>query len=78
MWNAVEIKSGTRIVSSILNKVSTYAGKGEVEIVEKAVDLIREYNARSGKPVITARNRFFQLLALMITWGCRKWPARTG
>ena len=32
-------------VSSILNKVSTYAGKGEVEIVEKAVDLIREYNA---------------------------------
>ena len=48
-------------VSSILNKVSTYAGKGEVEIVEKAVDLIREYNARSGKPVITARNRFFQL-----------------
>lgn len=48
-------------VSSILNKVSTYAGKGEVEIVEKAMDLIREYNARSGKPVITARNRFFQL-----------------
>jgi hypothetical protein len=48
-------------VSSILNKVSTYAGKGEVEIVEKAVDLIREYNARSGKPVITPRNRFFQL-----------------
>ena len=48
-------------VSSILNKVSTYAGKGEVEIVEKAVDLVREYNARSSKPVITARNRFFQL-----------------
>ena len=36
-------------VSSILNKVSTYAGKGEVEIVQKAVDFI------------TKRNRFFQL-----------------
>ena len=45
-------------VSSILNKVSTYAGKGEVEIVEKAVDLIREYNARSGKPVITGTQPF--------------------
>ena len=48
-------------VSSILNKVSTYAGKGEVEIVQKAVDFITDFNAKCKKPVITPRNRFFQL-----------------
>ena len=48
-------------VSSILNKVSTYAGKGEVEIVQKAVDFITDFNAQCKKPVITPRNRFFQL-----------------
>lgn len=48
-------------VSSILSKVSTYAGKGEVEIVQKAVDFISEYNARVKKPIITARNKFFSL-----------------
>lgn len=48
-------------VSSILSKVSTYAGKGEVEIVQKAVDFITDYNAQCKKPVITPRNRFFQL-----------------
>lgn len=48
-------------VSSILNKVSTFANHGEVEIVRRAVDFISEYNARVRKPVITPRNKFFQL-----------------
>ena len=48
-------------VSSILNKVSTLANHGEVEIVRRAVDFISEYNARVKKPVITQRNKFFQL-----------------
>lgn len=48
-------------VSSILNKVSTFANHGEVEIVRRAVDFIYEYNARVRKPVITPRNKFFQL-----------------
>lgn len=48
-------------VSSILNKVSAFANRGEVEIVRRAVDFIAEYNFRVKKPVITPRNRFFQL-----------------
>ena len=48
-------------VSSILNKVSTCAGHGEVEIVQRAVDFISEYNAKVKKPIITARNKFFSL-----------------
>lgn len=48
-------------VSSILSKVSTYANKGEVEIVQKAVDFITEFNSNCKKTVITSRNRFFSL-----------------
>lgn len=48
-------------VSSILNKVGTFANRGEVEIVQRAVDFITEYNFSVKKPVITARNKFFQL-----------------
>ena len=47
-------------VSSILNKVMTYVNRGEVEIVQKAVDFIRNCNEGVKKPVITPRNRFFQ------------------
>ena len=32
-----------------------------MEIVRRAVDFISEYNARVKKPVITQRNKFFQL-----------------
>lgn len=48
-------------VSSIYNKVATYASHGEVEIVQQAVDFIAEFNTKVKKPVITARNRFFGL-----------------
>ena len=48
-------------VGSIYNKVATYASHGEVEIVQRAVDFIAEFNSMVKKPVITARNRFFQL-----------------
>ncbi len=44
-------------VSSILNKVSTLANHGEVEIVRRAVDFISEYNARVKKPVEKAEMR---------------------
>ena len=48
-------------VGSIYNKVATYASHGEVEIVQRAVDFITEFNSKVKKPVVTARNRFFQL-----------------
>ena len=48
-------------VSSIYNKVATHASHGEVEIVQRAVDFIAEFNSKVKKPVITARNRFFGL-----------------
>ena len=45
----------------LFRSVSTYAGHGEVEIVQRAVDFISEYNAKVKKPIITARNKFFSL-----------------
>lgn len=48
-------------VSSIYNKVSTFASHGEVEIVDKALAYIREWNIRVKKPIITERHKFFQL-----------------
>ncbi|MCL1932837.1 MAG: hypothetical protein FWF53_03345 [Candidatus Azobacteroides sp.] len=46
-------------VSSIYNKVETYARNGDIETVGKAVELLRELNKVS--PVITERHRFFKL-----------------
>lgn len=48
-------------VNNILNKVSAFANRGEVETVQKAVDFITECNSSVKKPIITARNKFFQL-----------------
>lgn len=48
-------------VSSIFNKVGTFAKRGEVEIVDQAIEYIRELNAKVGKPIITERHKFFQL-----------------
>lgn len=53
--------SKTLFVSSIYNKVSTFASHGEVEIVDKALAYIREWNVREKKPIITERHKFFQL-----------------
>lgn len=48
-------------VSSIYNKVSTHAKKGNVEIVQRAIDCIRNFN-ETMSVVITERNRFFKLI----------------
>ncbi len=48
-------------VESILNKVDTFVGKGDVEIVRKAVALVSEYNRNSSKPAVTERNRLFRM-----------------
>lgn len=48
-------------VESILNKVGTFAGKGDVDIVRRAVALVSEYNKNSAKPAVTERNRLFRM-----------------
>lgn len=50
-------------VSSIYQKVETYAKKGDVEIVQQAIDSIRKYN-ETMSVVITERHKFFKLIEL--------------
>jgi hypothetical protein len=50
-------------VSSLYNKVETYANKGDVEIVQMAVDRIRKFN-ETMSVVITERHKFFKLVEL--------------
>ena len=44
-----------------MNKVGTFAGKGDVDIVRRAVALVSEYNKNSAKPAVTERNRLFRM-----------------
>ena len=53
--------SRSLFVESILNKVGTFAGKGDVDIVRRAVALVSEYNKNSAKPAVTERNRLFRM-----------------
>jgi len=48
-------------VSNLFGRISTYAKNGNVEIVERAVDRIREWNAKCRKPIITERHSLFKL-----------------
>lgn len=46
-------------VSSIYGKVETYAKRGDVAMVEKAIAYVRELNKQSS--IITERHKFFKL-----------------
>lgn len=53
--------SRTLFVSNLFGRISTYAKNGNVEIVERAVARVREWNARCSKPIITERHSLFKL-----------------
>ena len=48
-------------VSNLFGRIATHANKGNVEIVDKAIALVREWNAKCKKDIITGRHSFFKL-----------------
>lgn len=48
-------------VSNLFGRIATYAKNGNVEIVDRAVARIREWNAKCSKPIITERHSLFKL-----------------
>ena len=48
-------------VSNLFGRIATHAKNGNVEIVDRAVTRIREWNARCSKPIITERHSLFKL-----------------
>ena len=59
-WSFANGYNKALFVSSIYGKVETYARHGNVEIVERAIGLVRELNGK--KSIITERHKFFGLL----------------
>lgn len=49
------------LVSNLFGRIGTYANNGNVEIVDKAIAHIREWNTKLKKPVITERHKLFKL-----------------
>lgn len=48
-------------VSNLFGRIATHANNGNVEIVDRAVALVRQWNGKVRKPVITERHKFFKL-----------------
>ena len=48
-------------VSNLFGRIATHAKNGNVEIVDRAVARIREWNAKCQKPIITERHSLFKL-----------------
>lgn len=46
-------------VNSIVGKVERLAQAGEVDLVDRSLDLVRAYNAEHKKPAISARHKFW-------------------
>lgn len=53
--------SKSLFVNSIYNKVETFAKRGDIEMVEKAIKLVRRLNETMSS-IITERHKFFNLL----------------
>lgn len=49
------------LVSNLFGRIATQANNGNVEIVDRAVALVREWNKKVKKPIITERHSFFKL-----------------
>lgn len=48
-------------VSNLFGRIATHAKNGNVEIVDRAIARVREWNAKCSKPIITERHSFFKL-----------------
>ena len=48
-------------VSNLFGRIATHAKTGNVEIGDRAVARVREWNAKCRKPIITERHSFFKL-----------------
>ena len=47
-------------VSNLAGRLSTYVNHGNVEIIDRAIAYLREWNAKVKKPIVTARHSIFK------------------
>ena len=53
--------SRSLFVANLFGKIATLANNGNVEVVDKAIDYIRQWNAKVKKPIFTERHKVFKL-----------------
>lgn len=53
--------SRAMFVSNLFGRIATHAKNGNVELVERAIAHVREWNAKYEKPIIAERHSFFKL-----------------
>lgn len=56
--------SRAAFTNSIAGRVERLAANGQVEMVERAVELVREYNAANKKPALSSRHKFWGYVEL--------------
>lgn len=49
------------LTSNLFNRIETVARNGNVEVIEMAIDYVRELNKQRKRPIFTERHRFFKL-----------------
>lgn len=49
------------VPANLYNRLETIARKGKVELMERAVQYVRELNSKRKRPIFTERHKFFQL-----------------
>ena len=52
------------IVNNMVGRIATLANSGKVELVERAFEVVQEYNKTHHKPAVTARHAFWNLLGV--------------
>lgn len=68
-WDVVKIEIDTVFITQLLyGKLERIALKGEVELMQKSIDYVRELNAQRSKPIFTERHKFFKLIELAEQW----------
>lgn len=68
-WEAVKLEIDTVYITQLLyGKLERIALKGEVELMQKSIDYVRELNAQRKKPIFTERHKFFKLAQLAELW----------
>lgn len=50
--------------TNLYNRLETVARKGEVELMQQAIDYVRELNKQRKRPIFTERHKFFKLAEL--------------
>ncbi len=61
-WQKVKLDIDNHFIpSNLYNRMETIANRGEVELMTRAIEYVRELNKTRKRPIFTERHRFFKL-----------------